>query len=307
MWFAVICVCVWSIGAYGSARCARNWGSAAANRWRLGLASVILLALCLPRGVVPWRWELGWLLTAGVLHLGLADVALFAAYRLIGPRLATLVCLSCAVPVALVAEWLWFGRHPDAPGIALAAGIVVLVVVALAPAERIRLGARAIRLGLACGLLASLGQGLSQVIQVIGMRRLDAAGIAVDPFLGSLCRCLGGFAILLLVWPVMRLRATGDVAASYAASTERLGLQAGRRVWPWLLLTVVCGPILGIGALTLALERASSPGLVQAVIAALPVVVIPITWLLDGDRPSRRSLLAGLGAVACVIALALRE
>jgi len=59
--------------------------------------------------------------------------------------------------------------------------------------------------------------------------------------------------------------------------------------------SATAGPILGIGALTLALETTEA-GLVQAAIATLPVWMIPWAWILDGDRPSPRSILA----VACV-------
>ncbi|MDA3963512.1 MAG: EamA family transporter [Planctomycetota bacterium] len=307
MWFALICVCLWSFAGYGSARCARNWGTARANRFRLGLATALLLALCLPRGVIPMVPELGWYIGAGVLHLGLADIALFAAYRLMGPRLGVLVCLTCAVPVAVLAEWLWLGNTPSATALALSGAILVAVVFAMAPAERLRLGDRSVRLGLLFGLLSGVGQGLSQVVQAHGADQMRALEISVDPFVGSLCRALGGLLVLLAVWPITRLRRNADVAASYATSTERLGRQAGKQVWPWLLLSAIFGPILGIGALTLAIEHASSPSLVQAVVASLPVVMIPVAWILDGDRPSLRSALAGLCAVGCVIALALLD
>jgi len=112
MLWALATVVLWSGAGYSSARCARNWGSARANRFRLGLAAAVLLVLCGVRGEIPTVGPTWWYLLAGVLHLGLGDLGLFGAYRLIGPRLGVLVCGTLAVPMALVAEWAVLGTVP---------------------------------------------------------------------------------------------------------------------------------------------------------------------------------------------------
>ena len=300
MLWALATVLLWSGAGYSSARCARNWGTATANRMRLGLASVLLCGLCLLLGTLPLYSASWWYLGAGVLHLGLGDLCLFAAYRLIGPRLGVLVCGTLGIPVALLLEWVILGNVPPAVALVLVVGVIAGVIIAFAPAERLRLGDRSVRLGLLMGTLAALGQGGSQAVQRVGAAKMAELGLSMDAFAGALCRSSGGLAVLLVMWGVTgALRHRGDVAASYGSSTTRLDGQTGRRVWPWLLVSTGFGPILGIGALTLALESTEAV-LVQAVIATLPVWMIPWAWVLDGDRPSLRSLLGGALAVGCV-------
>ena len=80
--------------------------------------------------------------------------------------------------------------------------------------------------------------------------------------------------------------------------------QQERSWWPWLLSAIVTGPILGVSALQMAYAEVPS-GIVLAILATLPLAVIPWAWLLDGDKPSLRSLLAGFVAVAALVALRL--
>jgi len=256
MLFALLTVVLWSGAGYASARCARNWGSGRANRYRLSLAAVVLVAVCVARDAIPLVTPIWWYLLGGVLHLGLGDLALFGCYRLIGPRLGVLVVATLAVPMALVSEWLILGTMPPWPALLLVVGIIAGVLIAFAPTERlrlgnrsvrlgnrsVRLGNRSVRLGLVLGVLGAVGQGGAQVASRIGSAAMGRIDLQIDAFTGSLCRSVGGLAVLLLVWALVGVAGhRGDVAASYGDSTERLGGQAGRRVWPWLVLPLPPG------------------------------------------------------------------
>jgi len=64
----------------------------------------------------------------------------------------------------------------------------------------------------------------------------------------------------------------------------------------WLILSTLLGPLLGMYCLSAALE--STPAaLVQAVITTMPVFMIPVAWILDGNAPSLRSIFSGSAAV----------
>jgi drug/metabolite transporter (DMT)-like permease len=43
---------------------------------------------------------------------------------------------------------------------------------------------------------------------------------------------------------------------------------------------------------------------VLPIVALCPIAIIPLSWWLEGDRPTPRSLAGGAVAVACAIALA---
>jgi drug/metabolite transporter (DMT)-like permease len=71
-----------------------------------------------------------------------------------------------------------------------------------------------------------------------------------------------------------------------------------------VLGAALAGPTLGVACYQAAL-RTEPAALVQAVIAALPVTIWPLTWIADGDRPGWRPVLASAVAVGLVVALVL--
>jgi drug/metabolite transporter (DMT)-like permease len=70
----------------------------------------------------------------------------------------------------------------------------------------------------------------------------------------------------------------------------------------WILGNSLAGPALGVGCYQWALSGTPS-GIVLPIVALTPLVVIPLAYVLEGERPSLRSLLGGLIAVAGTIGL----
>ncbi|MDA3874313.1 MAG: EamA family transporter, partial [Kiritimatiellae bacterium] len=94
MIFALLTALCWSLGGFGSSRIARHYGSAPANGMRLTLAALVLGGIGVVWGssfLIPNR---SWFLLAGFVHLCLGDIGLFAAYRLLGPRIGVLMVCS---------------------------------------------------------------------------------------------------------------------------------------------------------------------------------------------------------------------
>ncbi|TVR44153.1 MAG: hypothetical protein EA402_07765 [Planctomycetota bacterium] len=286
MLFALLTLFLWTGAAYASARSARLAGALRANRWRLLVALPVLAA-------VGWWWApdplgpgLWWFLVAGALHLGLGDMGLFAAYRRLGPRLSLLIALCLTPLMSGVIEWWWLGTRPGWAQAFLALLVLAAVAVALAPTERLRLAPALWWSGIACAVAAALGQALGAVA--------TRQGFALQPDAGAVAtaawRVAGGAGVLLVVALFWR-------EPAFARGH-------GRRLAPWLAVSVLLGPCLGIPAYQQALATVPA-ALVQAVIAALPLTIIPLAWIFDGDRPSRRALLAGLVAVAATSAMML--
>jgi drug/metabolite transporter (DMT)-like permease len=77
-----------------------------------------------------------------------------------------------------------------------------------------------------------------------------------------------------------------------------------RGVWPWILINSLAGQTLGVSCMQWALETTPT-GIVLAVIAITPIVIIPVAFVMEGERPTIHSLVGGAIAVVGVIALAL--
>lgn len=284
MIFAVLTLMLWTGAAYSSSRVARLIGSLRGNRARLVLALLPLLGISLLWGTGPGIAAWQWFAVGGLLHLGLGDICLFAAYRRLGPRLALLVCVCLIAPMAGVMEWLWLAERPGWLPSLLGLLVIAAVVFALAPSERRQLPQGAWWPGIIAAVLAAVGQAAGAVVTRQGYQ-INPDAAAVD---AAWWRVLGGAVVLCLVVAAWRPPAAADLQQ--------------RRCRPWLLWSVALGPCLGMPAYQAALA-VSPAALVQAVLAALPLTVIPLAWWLDGDRPGWRSLVGGVVAVAATAAM----
>jgi drug/metabolite transporter (DMT)-like permease len=70
-----------------------------------------------------------------------------------------------------------------------------------------------------------------------------------------------------------------------------------------VIANALSGPAIGVACYQWALAEAPT-GVVLSIVATTPLVVIPFTMLLDGEHPTRRSLLGGAVAVLGAAALA---
>jgi drug/metabolite transporter (DMT)-like permease len=78
----------------------------------------------------------------------------------------------------------------------------------------------------------------------------------------------------------------------------------GNRRWLWTLANGLAGPVAGVGCYQWALATTPS-GIVLPIAATAPLLSIPIAFWLEGDRPTVRSLIGGVMAVAGCIVLTL--
>lgn len=297
MEFALITACCWAFAGFGSSRIAKYFGANLGNFLRLFLATIVLAlilvglrALYVPAGATLFA-------AAGALHLGFGDIGLFGSYRRLGPRLALLLVMSLSTPLALVVESVRFGRQISSMELALGAMLMVLVGVAIAPRERKHIPAKELLLGVGGGVVAAIGQGLAAVLNKEAFEVAAEAGDMVPRTLAACIRVGAGAGFVGLWLLLTRLWGHRRPQSPDWHRPPRVGGSP----WIWLAIAVFLGPVLGMIALMQAYDSAPTGALVQCVLVTLPVAVIPVAWLFDGDVPSRRSLVAGCFAVlACI-------
>jgi len=306
MLYALIPAAMWALGSICTARSAKLLGPTRTNRWRLAIAIVLLGAWLALRAEIPVHARLwGWLTLSGVIGLGLGDLAMLGGYRHVGPRITVMLLLCLAVPISGVSEWLWLGTTISLRQVVLAVGILVGVGLAVMPGASIPArDRRGILLGLACGVAAALGQGLGTTLSRVGYQAAAEMGVALGGVAASWQRMVGGLACTLVVELILRLntpavppvQGAGEILA--AAGHPR----PGSACW-WLAASIVLGPLVGLSVYQWVLI--TQPGaLVQAMTALTPVIVIPFSWWIDGDRPSWHGVVGGILACACAILMA---
>ncbi len=295
---AIVTSVLFAMSAVSAGRTTRLLGAGTANLSRLVLATGFLALWAHTGGQGLTGLALPWLLASGLVGFGMGDLALYAAYYRIGPRLAVLLCLCLAAPMAALMEWVWLGTGLTLGQMFWGTVILVGVFAALAPDHRTAVGARTWFVGIALGVIAALGQASGAVLTRKAFNVARGAGQHIDGTTAAYQRIVGGLLLTAVVLLIHHWR-RAPAARQETAVTHR----PWRRAWPWVVANALFGPALGVACFQWALAVAPT-GIVLAIVATTPLVVIPFAMILDGDRPTFRSLAGGAAAVFGAAALA---
>lgn len=260
----------------------------------LALAVLSVYACFLGQGLAGTG--LGMLAFSGLIGFGIGDMALFQGYQRIGSRLALLLCQCLAVPIAAVTEWAWMGTTLTVIQLTLAAVILVGVSLALVPSDHLHLPKGTLRAGVIFGVISAFGQGWGAVLSRRAYELNAMAGTSVDALTVTFQRMIGGIAWILPFYLIYLIH-----QRIYQRS-QLLRLTKLRQLWPWLAGSGIAGPVIGVALYQWALATTAS-AVVLAIVATTPIVIMPMTYWIDRDRPSKRAVLGAIIAVAGVISL----
>jgi drug/metabolite transporter (DMT)-like permease len=243
-------------------------------------------------------------LLSGVLGIGLGDVALFQALPRFGSRLSLLLIQCLTAPFGALIEWVWLKTPLTTMEIVSGLCILAGVAVALAPGKESKHSRRELVIGTAFCVVAALGGAFGAVLSRKAYTIAHASGQAIDGGNAAFQRIVGGLfvgGICLLVVKRNEWRVQSRAPGRLVAEVSR---RKWRGVWPWVLANSLAGQTLGVSCMQLALENTPT-GVVLAIIAMTPIVVIPFAAWFEGERPTARSLIGAAIGVGGVVALTL--
>lgn len=295
---AFLTVALWSLSVVSASRAAAAFGGAFANRWRLVVAIAMLSVLVCAAGTMPRGEAFLWLLASGAVGLGIGDLAMYRGYEVVGPRLIALLTQCLAAPVAGIVEWAWLGTAPRPMQVMWIAVTLIGVGLALGPRSLPAVGPARLRRGLVMGVLSACGLAFAGVLTRRAGMAADGSGQALHGIAGGIgaafARNLGG---------AVAAFAAGWVVAARSSTVPAVH-GAARHGWWWLVATATCGPAVGVLCYQWAL-LGSPAATVQAVLALVPVAVMPLAWLSEGDRPGAAAWAGATVAVAGSVGIAL--
>ena len=273
----------WATTGLIAADAVRALGAFHFNLWRQGFVTLVLLAVVAATGA--WagldQWTLAVLALSGVIGILLGDTFNFAAVGRLGPRRAGAI-FALNAPMAAVLGWALLGEALSlqaAAGIALTAAGVAVAILGRPRANAHRLESLTGTLlpGLACGLLAALGQAAGSLIA----RPVMETGL--DPWLASLVR-VGASGLAMGVaaatpWAPPRPAQVSGLVVALTAATALIGLFLGMTLFLFAL-------------------QGSQTGIIATLSATSPVIILPLLWLRTGQRPTATSWLGAAMAVA---------
>jgi drug/metabolite transporter (DMT)-like permease len=301
---ALLCTLLFSLSAICGHRSARRLGGTEANFWRVATATGLLSlwAYGPGRGMEGSAFPL--FLVSGMIGVGIGDVAYFQALPRLGPRLAVLLVHCLGAPFGALIEWLWLGTRLTSAQMAW--GVIALagVAIALSPTEHVQRSRSTLVRGILFSALAALGGSSGAVLSRKAYEVVRASGPPLDGATAAFQRVVGGLlvsgaALLVVKWGAFRAASISDPPVSWTQTRAKW-----RGVWPWVLANALAGQTIGVSCMQWALETTPS-GIVLAIIAITPVVVIPFAMAFEGEKPGLRSVAGGAVAVTGVIGLAL--
>ena len=270
-------------------------GQMRANLGRLIVAAIALGLYAHTIGTGFHSASTGWLFISGVVGMGLGDIALFMALPRLGSRLSLLMTQCLAAPIAAVCEWLWLGTQLTVGQIGISALILTGVAFAFMPNRanppRVKLQLS----GFVLGVLSAAGQGIGAIITRKGNMVAIAAGEAqLDGINAAYHRILGGLVLTIIWFTLIQGNKWGKQFSSGPPNPK----------YGWVIANGLAGPFIGVSCYQWALSTTPS-GLVLPIVATSPLLAIPLAWWFEGERPTKRSVVGGLIAVAGVIGLTL--
>lgn len=288
------------MSAVSAGRSTRLLNATVANLTRLVLATLLLAAWAHTLGQGVSGPALPWLFVSGVVGFGLGDLALYAAFARIGSRLMVLLFLCVSAPLGALMEWLWLGSGLTVSQMFWGGVILAGVALALTTDTATSATRRDRVVGPVMGLIAAMGQAGGAVLTRKAFDVADQAGRHIDGATAAYQRILGGVLLTLVVLLVGRHLFKGCAQTRFRDPSHQW-----RQAWPRVVANAFCGPALGVACFQwpLAVEKT---GIVLAIVATTPLVVIPFTYMIDGDRPGIRSLVGGAVAVLGAAVLAFR-
>lgn len=277
----------------------REVGAFLTNRSRLFFALIFVVVLhwlsfgvLFPVSAAPERWF--WLALSGCIGFAIGDACLFEAFVRVGPRLSTLI-MAFAPGLSVLLAWVVLGEALTVQDL-LIIGIIIggiAWVVSERPKRAADLQAehgnrRQHLIGLLWAFGGAAGQAAGVILTKIGL------GDDVPALSGTLIRLVSAFVV---VWVITLAR--GKFLSSLSI------LRQHPRATRAIALGSFIGPVVGVWLTLVAVQRAPV-GIASTLSSLAPIFLLPISYVLLGERLSKRAIagtLLVIGATALLFLL----
>jgi drug/metabolite transporter (DMT)-like permease len=291
---AILTSCLWTGSSILFTSAGKRIGFFSVNAYRsamavglLSCAHVILLGSILP---VASGGQWFWMGLSGIVGLGIGDFGLFAAYVLIGPRRSVLVMASSPIFASVGAYLILSETFSPLSALGIAITLAGIVVVLLEreeePEEKIDVGKRK-TWGVFAAMIAAMGQGFGVVLSKKGMYL--GVSVAMNPLSAALIRMT---LATLFVWTCALF--LGKLPGLLKAVKDREGMK-------YAAGGALIGPFVGMTLSMVAVAYAQA-GIAQTLMSLMPVIIIPVLWVIYRERTNWRGI---FGAMVAVIGVAI--
>jgi drug/metabolite transporter (DMT)-like permease len=304
MFAAFLTTIFFSISVICGNRSAQMIGGSEANFWRLTCATMFLSLWAFKYGQGLSGESFPIFLLSGIIGIGVGDVALFQTLPRLGSRLTLLLVQCLTAPFGAAIEWLWLGTRLTPMQMFCGVVILIGIAISLSPGKNIRLQKSEIMPGIFFSVVAAFGGAYGAVLSRKAYAVVDDHGEHIDGGTAAFQRILGGLLIGGISLLVVKWRTIKGHLLQSGENGTLPSKEKWRRVLPWVIANSLAGQTLGVSCYQWALHTTKT-GIVLPIVATTPLVAIPISMLIEKERPSLHSLIGGAIAVGGVIGLTL--
>ena len=291
---AVATSCLWTITSLFFTSAGRRIGALSVNAYRiimavgfLVLAHAILLGTIVPMAT-NGQWF--WMGMSGIVGLGIGDYGLFAAFVTIGPRRSLLI-MALSPIFASIGAYLMLGETlPTLAIIGIAitlSGVVVVILEAEERSGEAPVSKKLRSYGVFLALIGAIGQGVGLVLAKKGIYLNPE--MTLNPLSATLIRMILGASFVWIV--AVAARKLPELRQSIKSKEGMSNTAAG----------AFLGPFLGV-TLSMVAVTFTNAGIAQTLMSLMPVLIIPVVWILYKQRTSWRGI---LGAAMAVVGVAI--
>jgi drug/metabolite transporter (DMT)-like permease len=303
---ALLTTLCWSIGIFPFTEASRRLGTASLNQYRLLLAWIIIsIALIFFTDVSagnmfvkPSLRSYLFLGISGILGFTLGDFFSFSSFTILGPKLGSLYT-TIAPGAALLAGYFILGETVNYIGI-IGIGVTILGVIWLTLSKKDRSHAESrgftrSRKGIIYGILGACGQGIGLVFSKLGIGELSDGE-----------KLLTLHAVWIRLMAAFLASFTVSALLGKLVSNSKPVIENREGGLKYMFVGTLFGPVAGV-SLSLVAISLIPVAVAQTIFALLPVMVLPLNYLIYREKITLISVLACLVSVAGVMLLIWRD
>jgi drug/metabolite transporter (DMT)-like permease len=291
---AIITSAMWTLNSILFTTAGKKIGSISVNAYRI-IAAVIFLSIThviLYGSLIPIQSNEQWLWIgiSGIIGLGIGDFGLFAAFVIIGPRRSLLIMSLSPIFAAVLAFNILNETLSYFTIIGMIITIVGVVTVLIEKQENsfeeIITNKQKIW-GIILAIIGAIGQGTGAVFAKKGIY-IDPS-LVVNPLSTTLIRMI---AASIFIWITIII--AGKLPELKKAIKNKKGMQS-------TIAGAFLGPFIGVTFSMIAVTY-TEIGVAQTLMSLMPVMIIPIIWILYRQKTNIRGI---IGAIIAIIGVSI--
>jgi drug/metabolite transporter (DMT)-like permease len=287
---------MWTICSILFAAAGKRLGILSLNAYRtvialslLGVSHIILFGTIIPEAN-NMQWSV--LGVSGIIGLGIGDFGYFGALVNLGPRRALLI-MSTHPIFSLISAYFILGEIPGEMAfigiVVTLIGVFIVIFEEVDPGEDDPHSGGNRKLGIFFAFVGAVGQGVGFVLAKYGMTEAGGSSSDLDPLSATLIRMT---AACIFIWIVIIASHNLGHVRSKLRERSSLKLAAGGAFF---------GPFIGVWMSMVALSYAIA-GVAATLMSLMPVIVIPVLWVVYKQKTNMRGI---AGAMIAVVGVAI--